>query len=83
MAPIQTTTLRVPVQLRDEIARLADERGSTMLDVVADAIHRLTREQWWDTVHEAIDAMTPEQVATYQAESAGLGGTAADGLRDR
>jgi predicted DNA-binding protein len=44
MATAETTTLRVPVELRDEIARLAEERGSTMLEVVTDAVHSLTRD---------------------------------------
>lgn len=81
MAPTETTTLRVPVQLRDEIARLADERGTTMLDVVTDAVHRLTRDQWWDGVHDAIDAMAPGEVGSYRAESDRLDSVAADGLR--
>jgi hypothetical protein len=71
----------VPVQLRDEIARLADARGSTMLEVVTDAVHRLTRDQWWASVHEAIDSMTTEEVGAYRAEADQLDRTAADGLR--
>ncbi|CAN5549032.1 hypothetical protein BH24ACT4_BH24ACT4_14720 [soil metagenome] len=81
MAPNQTTTLRVPVDLRDEIARLAEERGTTMLDVVTDAIHRLTRDQWWDSVHAAIDAMSSEDVAAYRSDADQLDGAAGDGLR--
>jgi predicted transcriptional regulator len=80
MATAETTTLRVPVELRDEIARLAEERGSTMLEVVTDAVHSLTRDQWWEGVHEAIDAMTTEQIGAYRAEADQLDGTAADGL---
>lgn len=81
MAPTETTTLRVPVDLRDEIARLATRRGTTMLDVVTDAIHRLTRDEWWDSVNEAIDAMSPEAVAAYRAETDQHDHAAADGLR--
>jgi hypothetical protein len=81
MAPIETTTLRVPVQLRDEIARLAQERGTTMLDVVTDAVHRLSRDQWWNTVRDVFDRMTPEDVAAYQTETGQLDDAAADGLR--
>jgi len=80
MAPVETTTLRVPVELRDEIARLAEERGSTMLDVVTDAVHRLGRDQWWDTVHDVLDQMTPEEVAAYQTETDRLDDAATDGL---
>lgn len=81
MATAETTTLRVPVELRDEIARLADQRGSTMLEVVTDAVHRLTRDQWWESVHESIDAMTADEVDVYRAESDRLDRAAADGLR--
>lgn len=81
MAPVETTTLRVPVELRDEIARLAEERGTTMLDVVTDAIHRVTRDQWWDTVHEVLDELTPEEAAEYQAGARQFDAAAADGLR--
>ena len=81
MAPSQTTTLRVPVELRDEIARLAEARGSTMLDIVTDAVHRLSRDQWWDRVHDAIDAMTSDEVGSYWNETDQLDSAAADGLR--
>lgn len=69
------------MQLRDEIARLAEERGTTMLDVVADAVHRLSQDQWWDSVHDAIDAMPPEDVSGHRAETDQLDSAAADGLR--
>lgn len=81
MAPSETTTLRVPVQLRDEIARLAEDCGTTMVEVVTDAIHRLERDRWWDAVHDAIETMDEDEVASYRAESEALDGTAGDGLR--
>lgn len=80
MAPSRTTTLRVPSELRDEIARIAKQRGTTMLEVVTDAVHRLGRDEWWSTVHRALDNMTASDAAAYQAESRGLGGASADGL---
>ena len=81
MAPTETTTLRMPVQLRDEIARLAEARGTTMLDIVTDAVHRLSQDQWWDGVHDAIDAMTADDLGAYRDETDQLDGAAADGLR--
>lgn len=80
MAPTETTTLRVPVELRDEIAHLAAARGSTMLDIVSDAVHRLSRDQWWDNVHEAIDAMTADEAEDYRIETDRLDSATADGL---
>ena len=81
MAPTETTTLRVPTELRDEIARIADQQGTTMVEVVADAVHQLNRARWWDTVHVALDEMSDEDSAAYQGESKALDGAANDGLR--
>ena len=83
MAPTPTTTLRLPVALRDEIARLADERESTMLDVVAEAVARLTRDQWWAQVHQELETMTPAELAEYHADVEPLDATSSDGLRER
>lgn len=69
--------------MRDEIARIAEERGTTMLDVVADAIHRLSRDEWWATVHVALDAMSDEEAAGYRGEAEVFDNAAADGLRAR
>ena len=80
MATTETTTIRLPVVLRDEIARLADARGGTMVDVVADAVRHLQRNQWWDSVHDALDAMTPDEQAAYRHEADGLEGAGIDGL---
>ncbi|MGF1597109.1 MAG: hypothetical protein ACFCVK_09270 [Acidimicrobiales bacterium] len=45
-APQRTTTnLWLPSELWDEIAGIAEQRGTTMLEVVADAVHRLGREE--------------------------------------
>lgn len=52
-----------------------------MLDVVTDAIHRVGRDQWWDSVHDSLDRLTPDSAADYQAEAAQLDNATADGLR--
>ncbi len=83
MAPTPTTTLRLPVALRDEIARLADERESTLLDVVADAVARLKRDQWWAQVHEELETITPAELGDYHADAERRDVTTADGLRER
>lgn len=83
MALAQTTTLRVPTGLRDEISRLADQRGSTMLEVVTDAVHRLSRDEWWDSVRDALDGLDAAEVALYQAESSMLDTAASDGMGER
>ena len=83
MALSQTTTLRVSIELRDEISRLAKQRGTTMLDVVTDAVHRLGREEWWSTVRGALDGLDDVGATSYHAESRELEAAAADGLGDR
>lgn len=82
MAPTQTTTLRVPNELRDEIARLAAARGTTMLDVVAEAVERLRRDEWWESVRAALDELPDAHLSAYSAESRMLGASAPDGLDD-
>lgn len=81
MAPSGMTAIRVPVELRDEIARLAHERSGTMLDVVTDAIHRLTKDQWWESVHDAVDAMAPGDGVEYRANADQMDDASTDGLR--
>lgn len=77
-----TTTLRVPSELRDEIARIAERRGTSMLEVVSDAVHRLKADDWWSSVHSALDALGPSDVTAYQANADRLDGAAMDGLDD-
>ena len=83
MALPRTTTLRVPTALRDEIARLAEQRGTTMLEVVTDAVHRLSRDEWWSSVRDALDGLTAAEAASYQAASLGMDAASADGLDDQ
>lgn len=44
--------------MRDEVSRLAKQRGTTMLDVVTEAVHQLSREEWWSSVHGAFDELS-------------------------
>ncbi len=80
MAPTKTTTLRVPNELRNEIARIAADRGSSMVEVVSDAIHRLERDDWWVSVHTALNDMSPSASESYENEIQTLDGTSSDGL---
>ncbi len=80
MAPTKTTTLRVPNELRNEIARIAEERGSSMVEVVSDAIDRLGRDDWWASVHTALNDISPSAVESYENEAQRLDGASSDGL---
>ena len=84
MAPSKTTTtLRVPSELRDEIARTAEQRGTTMLEIVTDAVQRLSRDECWSSVRDALDGLSPSEVSAYQIESRQLDTASADGLDER
>lgn len=80
MATTETTTLRVPVALRDRIAHIAEKRGSTLVDVVTDAVERLDRDRWWDGVHGALDGLSDDELAEYRIQADQLSATSADGL---
>ncbi len=79
MATTESTTLRVPTALRDQIAQMAAERESTMLDVVTDAVAHLAREQWWAQVHDSLDSWSSDDVIAYRTAAASTEGTLADG----
>ncbi len=82
MALSETTTLRVPVGLRDEISRLAKHRGTTMVAVVTAAVHRLGRDDWWLATRGALDELSDSEADSYQAESQKLSEAGTDGLHE-
>ncbi len=53
-----------------------------MVDVVADAVHRLGREEWWSSVRDALEDLAPSEVDAYQMESRRLDAAAIDGLNE-
>ena len=63
--------------------RMAKRRGTTMVDVVTDAVYRLGRDEWWLEARNALDGLTQAAATSYQAESRGLSAATADGLDDR
>lgn len=68
------------MRLRDEIARLAEDRGSTMLEVVTDAIGRLGRDEWWESVHQAVDDLDDDEIDGYRSDTGVLDAAVRDGL---
>lgn len=78
MAPTKTTTLRLSTTLRDEIARLAEERNTSMAELVANAIDELKRQHWWDEVRHSLNDLDDR----YTSEASVLDGTVRDGLGD-
>ena len=51
-----------------------------MVEVVSDAIHRLERDDWWASVHTALDDMSPSATKSYEDETQKLDRTSPDGL---
>ncbi len=51
-----------------------------MVEVVSDAIHRLERDDWWVSVHTALDDMSPSASKSYEDETQKLDRTSPDGL---
>ncbi len=51
-----------------------------MQDVVAEAVRVLGRDEWWSSVHDALDNMDEQEVGGYQAEAQTLGAASLDGL---
>ena len=54
-----------------------------MIDVVADAVNRFGRDQWWSSVWDALDDLAPSEVDAYRMESRQLDTAAIDGLDGR
>ncbi len=51
-----------------------------MVDIVADAVLRFGRDEWWSSVREALDDLAPSEVEAYQMESRQLEAAAVGGL---
>ena len=72
----ETTTLRLSKELRDEIAKLAEESGTSMAELVAHAIEQLKRQRWWDGVQSSLSELDSE----YASEASILDAASGDGL---
>ncbi|WP_420439179.1 hypothetical protein [Candidatus Poriferisodalis sp.] len=51
--------------------------------MVTEALRQLSRDEWWDSVRDALDDLDAAEVAAYQTESSGLDPTASDCLTER
>ena len=54
-----------------------------MVDVMAVAVNRFGRDEWWSSVRDALDDLAPSEVDAYRNESQRLGAAAIDGLDER
>jgi len=76
MSPSKSTTLRLSTELRDEIARLAEQRGSSMVDVVAAAVDELKRQEWWNQVRVELAGLESD----YRVDAQVFEGAVGDGV---
>lgn len=58
----------------DRRGRIVEQIEGRPPERIDGLIHRLSKDQWWDAVHDAVSALTPGEMATYQAETDELAG---------
>lgn len=73
-----TTTIRVPRELHDRLARRAAQSGSSLSGAIERALEAEERAEFWDEVESTMGSA--EVRAVIRADSAALAGTMSDGL---
>lgn len=80
------TTIKVDVSLRDRVARLAERRGTTMGEVLAQLVERAETEEFFAEMSEDLTRLRerrPREWDAYRRESRDWeDATVADGLGD-
>jgi predicted transcriptional regulator len=66
------TTIKVDSALRDRLAALARERGTTMGALLAKATERLEREAFFARAREQLDRLRREDPSAWEADRAEL-----------
>ncbi len=72
-----TTTLKVPVELRDRLADQARRRGTTLAGAIAHALEVAEEHEFWEDVRATM--CTPAARQELTAESERFAGTLMDG----
>lgn len=72
------TTIKVPIELRDRISKLARSQHTTMAGAVERALDAAETEAFWAEVRATMG--TPEARADLRLETESLSGTLKDGL---
>lgn len=73
-----TTTLKVPVELRDRLAEQARRHGTTLAGVIAHALEVAEEREFWEEVRATMG--TPAARADLRAESERFAATLTDGV---
>ncbi|MCB0979265.1 MAG: hypothetical protein H6513_17175 [Acidimicrobiaceae bacterium] len=63
MTSVSTTTIRVSVEQRDRLRRLADDRSATMTDTLDAALEALRRERFYEEMASAEQRLRADPVA--------------------
>jgi predicted transcriptional regulator len=67
---MSTTTIKVDSALRDRLAALARERGTTMGALLAEATERLEREAFFMRAREQLERLRQEDPDAWEADRA-------------
>lgn len=72
-----TTTIRVPIELRDRLAERAAAHNTSLAEAIAHALEAEERAAFWA---EAQATMGGRNIAAIRVDTAALAGTMKDGL---
>lgn len=61
----KATTMRVSVETRDRIARIARQEGRSMTEVLIDAIHDYEQKVFWERLNDQIKRTQKEDPAAW------------------
>ncbi|MCT1450181.1 ribbon-helix-helix protein, CopG family [Corynebacterium sp. p3-SID1194] len=66
----EQTTIKVPVDLRDEIKVIAQQRGESMPSIIEEMLELYREEIRMRRLESQVRETTPEQMESYIAETA-------------
>lgn len=72
-----TTTIKVPVELRDRLAEVARRKNIPMAAAIAQALDAIEEQQFWQAVRRSHASMSNAERESYAADA-----TLADDLDD-
>lgn len=66
----EQTTIKVPVDLRDEIKVIAQQRGESMPSIIEEMLELYREEMRMRRLENQVRATPPEKIESYIAETA-------------
>ncbi|MGD9793707.1 MAG: hypothetical protein AB7V43_09520 [Acidimicrobiia bacterium] len=58
-----STTIRVPVELRERLRRVSQDRHASLTDTLRDALEALRREEFYESLARSEDALRADPAA--------------------